>query len=87
MRYRTVIAIAALSVFSASAKAAVDTADKRASVLNMTGYVLPIPNSDIDAGDRAQLTQVYRGFEDAGAPAPTPGTRAWWLSRLKMRGL
>jgi hypothetical protein len=40
---------------------AVDTEDKRRSVLT----VLPIPNADVDAGDREQVAWLYRGIPAA----------------------
>lgn len=67
MRYRTLAFGLALVLLSLAAFAAVDTADKRGSVLNMTGSVLPVPNGGIDAGDRAQLAGVYRGIVAAEA--------------------
>lgn len=47
---------------------AIDTAKKRASALGV-GQVgtVPLPDGQIDAGDRAQLAGAYRGFADAGA--------------------
>lgn len=68
------IVVLVLAVLCAAAWAAVDSSDKRGSVLNMTGSVLPGPDSSIDAGDRAQLVGVYRGLED-DVPEAVSGQR------------
>ena len=66
--YNRTIVLAVGLLFGAAAYAAVDTADKRGSSLNMTGFVLPLPNSAVGAGDRGQLLKAYRGFEDPVTP-------------------
>lgn len=42
---------------------AIDNATKRASVLNFAaGDLLPVPNNDIDQGDRQTLANLYSGI-------------------------
>lgn len=77
-----------LALLVAVARAEVDTANKRGSVPLIPGVykMLPIPDSTIDAGDRAQLAFLYRGFLDSEEPPPessgsTSGGRAaaWFI--------
>ena len=63
---RAAVAVAAL-LFALSASGAVDTAGKRASVVNMAGYQPPIPDGSITEGDRAHLAMVYSGFDYGAA--------------------
>lgn len=68
MHYSTVIktsAAIAFSLIAIPAFSAVDTATKRASVVNMTGMVLPVPDGTIGDGDRAHLLKVYGGLQAA----------------------
>lgn len=53
---------------------AIDTEDKRRSAgCHPALSVLPVPNSDIDQGDRQQVAWMYRGIA-AGVPSvATPG--------------
>ena len=46
----------------------IDTAEKRASAGNVSPIplTLPIPDSTINAGDRAQVAAEYRGIIDGG---------------------
>ena len=48
----------------------IDSRDKRSSALSI-GFVLslPLPNSDIDQGDRQSVASIYRGIL-AAIPAP-----------------
>lgn len=53
---------------------AVDTRDKRASVLGVGctwRVVLPSPNGSVDAGDRKQVATCYRLTTTALIPVPT----------------
>ena len=49
---------------------AIDTEDKRRSALH---WVLPVPNSDVDEKDRAQVTWNYRGLIIAFSEPFYPG--------------
>ncbi len=74
--------IAVMFIYSV-AEAAIDTANKRASVIHVPD---PIPDSSLDdAGDRAQILGEYRGFGDV-APTSTGGTSGggtfWTLRRF-----
>lgn len=49
---------------------AIDTRDKRASTVNLLlpfGRVAPVPDGTLDAGDRQQVSGLYRGIA-AGEP-------------------
>lgn len=67
---------------------AIDTRNKRASVI---GYKLPwrgplpLPDGEIDPGDRRHLVGEYRGFADAGAPGG-PGGRDTYIIRRRRAG-
>lgn len=66
---------------------AVDTRDKRGSVIGLSGVVvLPIANNDIDAGDRQQCTQVYRGIL-ADEPPEGTDSRTWYHFFIDREGL
>ena len=86
MRYRTVAIAAVIGLLSVSVRAAVDTADRRYSMLNMTGYVLPVPNSEIDAEDRLHLLGLYAGIA-AGEPAAPADPAADSAKGVSMPGL
>ena len=55
--------VLAVLLLAAPAFGAVDTAAKRASVVNMAGHVLPIPAGGVTESDRAHLAMVYAGFD------------------------
>lgn len=61
---------------------AIDTRDKRASTVAGLLSILAVaavPNGDIDAGDRQQITGVYRGIA-AGEPfVPGEENPSWVL--------
>lgn len=59
---RAVVVLLAL-LAAGVAHAAVDTAQKRSSVLNMTGFVLPPPSAGVTEADRAQSAKAYSGFD------------------------
>ena len=71
---RLALLVAVVLLIVSVAEAAIDSADKRASVIPEPQ---PIPDGDLDdAGDRAQMLGEYRGFGDAGAGASTGGTNS-----------
>lgn len=65
---RRAVILVAVGLLSVSVRAAVDTADRRYSVINMAGYVLPVPNSEIDAEDRLHLLGLYAGLGSGDDP-------------------
>lgn len=75
----------AVLMLASPAQAAIDSVDKRASVLPHDG---PVPDSSLDsAGDRAQMLNEYRGLFDS-APASSGGTTggaSFWITRRKVR--
>jgi hypothetical protein len=60
---------------------AVDTADKRASViaLHNHGRVLPIADATISADDRQHILR-YRGIAATAPPTPTPSSYSRFLT-------
>jgi hypothetical protein len=58
-------------LFALPALGAVDTAAKRASVVNMAGHALPIPAGTVSDSDRAHLAMAYTGIA-ADEPPPPP---------------
>jgi hypothetical protein len=63
-------ALIALALFALPALGAVDTAAKRASVVNMAGHALPIPAGGVTDSDRAHLAMTYAGLEAEEPPPP-----------------
>jgi len=66
---------------------AIDSADKRASVLN-DGFcvILPIPDGTIDTADRQHLGWVYRGIA-AGASVVSDLIKAITLQTVELTAL
>lgn len=56
-----------------TARAAVDSAGKRYSVINMAGSTLPIPDGTIAAADRQHLLGLYSGLAAAEPSAAGAG--------------
>lgn len=68
---------------------AIDTRNKRGSVISLGILtILPLANSDIDAGDRQQLSHIYRGIaSDTPSPPGPTGVRTWLEFFIKLEGL
>lgn len=88
MTKRIGVFILITALVATAALADIDTANKRGSVPIVSGVyrALPVPDSAIDAGDRAQLAYLYRGFLDSEETPPestgsTPTGRvaAWFI--------
>lgn len=78
---RLTLLIAFVLLLASVAQAAIDTANKRASVIPHDG---PIPDASLaDAGDRAQMLNEYRGLFDS-APVSTGGTSGGGGAILKL---
>jgi len=62
---------------------AIDTRERRASVIGLgMPVVLPVPDGEINKGDRYQLLGLYRGHVDRPAWNPVP--TIFTLSKLNV---
>lgn len=68
---------------------AVDTQDKRSSVLGVAapwGAPLPDPDNTVGEADRAHLAYAYSGLAaDEPEPEPEPGEAADWFAQRRRR--
>jgi hypothetical protein len=86
---KALIMVMALLLIAEPVFAAIDTADKRASISVFYGVysALPLPDSSVGNGDRAHLAFVYRAFLESALPS-TGGTTSggtFWIIRRKQR--
>lgn len=65
---------------------AIDSADKRASAIHMMlpfRGMLPLPDAVIGAGDRAELSLLYRGEVQPGSDTGSAGVQTYFISNMQ----